>query len=329
MKKAIYIFSSGRLSRKENTIVLETEEGRKVIPISTVSELKVFGELELNKRVLEFLTKNQVPVHFFNHYGYYVGSYHPRDFVNSGLITLKQAQYFLDTEKRLYLAKSFVAGAVQNMLKNLSYYNRRGKTLTDEIREIEETSKHIGKATSIRALMQIEGEARKIYYQAFNKIVDIEGFEFDKRTKRPPQNPLNALISFGNSMLYTTALSEIYRTHLDPRIGYLHETNRRSFTLNLDISDVFKPIIVDRLIFSLLNKKQIKLKHFEEEIEYSYLNERGRRTFVSEFEEKLKTTLRYRNLGKVSYRKLIRLECYKLYKHFLDEEIYTPFVGMW
>lgn len=329
MKKAIYIFSSGRLSRKENTIVLETEEGRKVIPISTVSELKVFGELELNKRVLEFLTKNQVPVHFFNHYGYYVGSYHPRDFVNSGLITLKQAQYFLDTEKRLYLAKSFVAGAVQNMLKNLSYYNRRGKTLTDEIREIEETSKHIGKATSIRALMQIEGEARKIYYQAFNKIVDIEGFEFDKRTKRPPQNPLNALISFGNSMLYTTALSEIYRTHLDPRIGYLHETNRRSFTLNLDISDVFKPIIVDRLIFSLLNKKQIKLKHFEEEIEYSYLNERGRRIFVSEFEEKLKTTLRYRNLGKVSYRKLIRLECYKLYKHFLDEEIYTPFVGMW
>jgi len=329
MKKAIYIFSNGRLTRKENTISLETEEGRKVIPINTVSEIKAFGELELNKRVLEFLTKNQVPIHFFNHYGYYVGSYYPRESTNSGLITLKQAQHYLDQNKRLYLAKSFVVGAVQNMLNNLSYYNRRGKSLEEEIRTVEEALEEIGKADSISNLMQMEGEVRKVYYKAFNKIVDLEGFEFERRTKRPPQNPINAMISFGNSMLYTTALSEIYRTHLDPRIGYLHETNQRSFTLNLDLSEVFKPIVVDRVIFSLLNKKQIKLKHFEEEVGYSYLNEQGRKIFVAEFEEKLRTTLKHKNLGKVSYRKLIRLECYKLYKHFLEEEVYMPFVGSW
>ena len=329
MRKPLYIFSSGRLERRENTLSLETQEGRRVIPVNSVSEIKVFGELDLNKRALEFLTKNQIPLHFFNHYGYYIGSFYPREALNSGYITLKQAQHYLDTERRLYLAKSFVIGAVNNMLKNLQYYRRKGKELKEAIERIESKSEDISRADSIPLLMQIEGEVRKIYYGSFDEIIQTPEFSFEKRTKRPPENPLNALISFGNSLLYTTVLSEIYRTHLDPRIGYLHETNQRSFSLNLDIAEVFKPVIVDRVIFSLLNRGQIQLKHFEEEVGFSYLNERGRAIFVKEYEDKLNTTIKHRNLGKVSYRKLIRIECYKLYKHFMEEEVYIPFVGEW
>jgi CRISPR-associated protein Cas1 len=124
------------------------------------------------------------------------------------------------------------------------------------------------------------------------------------------------MISFGNSLLYTTILSEIYRTHLDPRIGYLHESNRRSFSLNLDIAEVFKPIIVDKVIFSLINKRQLDEKHFIKDIGFSHLTE-------------INTTIKYRNIGKVSYRRLLRLECYKLYKHFLGEEVYKPFTSDW
>lgn len=329
MRKPLYIFSSGRLERKENTLALETEEGRKVIPINAVSEIKVFGEIELNKRALEFLTKNQIPVHFFNHYGYYVGSYYPREVLNSGYIILKQAEHYLDKEKRLYLAKGFVVGAAMNILKNLNYYKRRGKNLDYVIESIEKKLESLKSVSLIPEVMGIEGDIKKIYYDSFEHIIQTKDFSFEKRTKRPPENPLNAMISFGNSLLYTTVLSEIYRTHLDPRIGYLHETNQKNFTLNLDIAEVFKPIIVDRVIFSLINKGQIKLKHFEEEVGFSYLNEKGRVIFVKEFEDKLNTTIKHRNLGKVSYRKLIRLECYKLYKHFIGEEIYTPFVGEW
>lgn len=329
MKKPLYIFSSGRLERRENTLSLETQEGRKVIPINSVSEIRVFGELDINKRALEFLTRNQIPVHFFNHYGYYIGSYYPREALNSGFIILKQAEHYLDREKRMYLAKGFVAGAVNNILKNLEYYRRKGKDLKETISSIEEKFKAVSSVDSIAELMQVEGEIRKTYYESFNLIIQVEGFYFDKRTKRPPENPINALISFGNSLLYTTVLSEIYRTHLDPRIGYLHETNQRSFSLNLDISEVFKPVIVDRVIFSLLNKGQMQLKHFDSDVDFSYLNDRGRSIFVKEFEDKLNTTIKHRNLGKVSYRKLIRIECYKLYKHFMDEEIYKPFVGEW
>jgi len=329
MKKPLYIFSGGRLERRENTLALETEGGRKVIPVNSVSEIKVFGELDLNKRALEFLTKNQIPVHFFNHYGYYIGSFYPRKALNSGYITLKQVEHYLDHDSRLYLARSFVAGAVNNMIRNLQYYRRRGRDVEEFIEAVDKKAKEIGKAGSTFELMQIEGDIRKIYYSSFDLIIQLPEFSFERRSKRPPQNPLNALISFGNTLLYTTVLSEIYRTHLDPRIGYLHETNQRSFTLNLDIAEVFKPIIVDRIIFSLLNKGQIQPKHFIEEVNFSYLNEKGRAIFVKEYEDKLNTTIKHRNLGKVSYRKLIRLECYKLYKHFIGEATYTPFVGEW
>jgi len=329
MKKTIYIFSDGKLKRKENTLTIETESDKKTIPINAVSDIKIFGEVELNKRVLEFLTKNKIPIHFYNHYGYYVGSYYPRESLNSGLIVLKQAEHYIDGERRLFLAKSFVVGACLNIIKNLEYYERKKGNLKPVLNIIEERLKNIKNANGINNIMQIEGEIKKEYYKAFNIIINTEEFFFDKRTKRPPQNPINALISFGNSLLYTTVLSEIYRTHLDPRIGFLHETNQRSFTLNLDIAEIFKPIVVDRVIFSLINKGQIKIKHFEEDIGFSYLTEKGRSIFIKEYEEKLSTTIRYKNLGKVSYRKLIRLECYKLYKHFLGEDTYTPFLAEW
>lgn len=330
MKKPVYIFNSGVLKRKDNTIYFEKEEEKKIIPINSVSEIHIFGEVDLNKRVLDFLTQNKIPLFFYNYYGYYIGSYYPREYLNSGLIILKQAKFYLEKEERLFLAKNFLKGAIGNILQNLNYYKKSKEEFLKEIIEkIRKLSLEIDNREDITSLMALEGEARKVYYESFNIILNSGDFFFDKRTKRPPSNPLNALISFGNSLMYTTVLGQIYRTHLDPRIGYLHEPNQRSFSLNLDIAEVFKPVIVDRIIFSLINKGQIKLNHFDENIEYSYLNEKGRRIFIKAFEEKLLTTIKYKNLGNVSYRKLIRLECYKLYKHFLEEEVYKPFVSEW
>ena len=264
MKKPIYIFNDGQLKRKDNTLLFIKENEKKVLPINAISEIHIFGEIDLNKRVLEFLTKNKVPVFFYNHYGYYIGSFYPREYLNSGLIILKQAEFYLNNEERMFLAKSFVYGAAANILKNLGYYKKsKEEYIKPYIEEILQKSKEIDSKKDIPSLMALEGEIRKKYYEAFNVVLNIGDFYFDKRTKRPPENPLNALISFGNSLIYTTILSQIYRTHLDPRIGYLHETNQRSFSLNLDLAEVFKPIIVDKVIFSLINKSQIQLKHFE------------------------------------------------------------------
>jgi CRISPR-associated protein Cas1 len=131
-------------------------------------------------------------------------------------------------------------------------------------------------------------------------------------------------------LLYTTVLSEIYKTHLDPRIGFLHTTNFRRFTLNLDVAEIFKPIIVDRIIFQILNKGMIKLNDFNAELGGLYLKEGGRKVFIEKFEERLATTIKHRNIGKdVSYRRLVRIELYKIEKYLMGEEVYEPFVSEW
>ena len=331
MSESIYIFSSGKLERKHNTIYFEDSEGgRKYVPIENTREIHIFGEVSLNKKILEYLSQNEILLHFYNYYGYYSGSFYPREHYNSGYLILKQAEHYLDEAKRLTLAKSFVQGALQNMGKVLSYYNNRGVELSPLIEKINSFSQSAEEQETVESLMAIEGNARQIYYSSFDSIVQDEDFNLESRTKRPPENRMNALISFGNSLLYTIVLSEIYKTHLDPRIGYLHTTNFRRFTLNLDVAEIFKPILVDRVIFYLLNKKMIGSENFDERVGAIYLDESGRRAFVERFEERLKTTINHSKIGRqVSYRRLIRLELYKLEKHFMGEENYAPFGAEW
>jgi len=331
MSESIYIFSNGEIKRKQNTIYFENEKGDyKYIPIENTRDIHLFGEVTLNKEILEFFTQNEVILHFYNYYGYYVGSYYPREHYNSGYMILKQAEHYLDAEKRLNLATRFVFGAILNIRKVLNYYLNRGTELSSYIDKIEELAELLDKQEDIESLMAIEGNIREVYYSSFDLIINSEDFEMDKRTKRPPENRLNALISFGNSLIYTYILSEIYKTHLDPRIGFLHTTNFRRFSLNLDIAEVFKPIIVDRIIFYILNKNMISSDDFEEKLGGIYLKESGRKVFIEKLEEKLKTTVNYRKIGReVSYRRLIRLELYKLEKHLIGDEEYEPLVSEW
>lgn len=301
------------------------------MPVETIADIQIFGELDFNKRFLEFLTQNEITMHFFNRYGYYVGSFYPREYYNSGCLILKQSEHYLDSQKRMDLARRFVSGAINNMKKVLEYYARRGvEDLSSALDKLDQYVAAVELQSSPEALMAIEGNARETYYSAFDAIIDNEDFAFAKRTRRPPQNRLNALISFGNSLLYVTVLSEIYRTHLDPRIGFLHATNFRRFSLNLDVAEIFKPIFVDRLIFSLINKNQLKARDFSSGVEGVYLSEAGRQKYIEEWEKRLRTTIDHPTLRrKVSYRRLIRLDLYKIEKHLLEDRPYEPYASRW
>lgn len=326
--EVLYIFKSGRLERKNNTLSFVTDEGeRKYIPVENVSEIYVFGEVDFNKRALEFLTEHEITLHMFNYYGYYMGSYYPREHYNSSYVLTKQVEKYLNEKERLEIAKRILEGCTKNMLKNLADYYGKIKELRDVADGIEEMLGKLKRSQNIEELMGVEANIRQAYYNAFDKIVAEPEFQFEKRTKRPPENEFNALISFGNSLLYTTVLSQIYQTHLDPRIGYLHTNNHRRFTLNLDIAEIFKPVIVDRMIFSLLNRKQITKKDFLKDMNGVFLSEKGKKTAVQEFNSRLDTTVYLDKLRRhVSYRTLIRIEAYKIEKHILDDEEYRPFV---
>ncbi|MCF6094011.1 type I-B CRISPR-associated endonuclease Cas1b [Microaerobacter geothermalis] len=335
MKKTLYIFQSGELRRKNNSLYFETDGRKKYIPVEDIGDIYIFGEVDVSKKFLEFASQKGICLHYFNRYGYYMGTFYPREHLNAGHIILKQAEHYLDTTKRILLARSFITGALRQMCQVLKYYRGRLQKGKGEIEDIlvqlqseKETANERGE--SVEELMAFEGHAREKYYKAFDYILNHPDFVFEKRSRRPPLNRLNALISFGNSICYTMVLSEIYKTYLDPRIGYLHATNFRRFSLNLDVAEIFKPIMVDRLIFTLINKKMITKKDFDKHTDGILLSEEGRKKFIVELDNRMKTTVNHRHLGKsVSYRRLIRLEIYKIQKHILDEKIYEPYQSLW
>jgi CRISP-associated protein Cas1 len=335
MKRTYYLFNDGRMSRKDNTLrfVAKDKEGKeqpaKYIPIETIDSLYVFGALDVNSALLNYLGQRHITMHFFDYYEHYTGSFMPKDYLLAGKMQILQTQAYLRNQSRMHIARKLIEGASYNMLKNLKYYDNRGKSLEEQIQAIETYSLNIIDAPDIPTLMGIEGNCRQVYYDAFDTI--IPDFTMKARVKQPPDNEINALISFGNMIAYTLTLDMIYHTQLNPTISFLHEPGYRRYSLALDISEVFKPILVDRTIFRVLNKKEIQSKHFNRKLNGCFLNETGKKTYLRAWEERLSETIKHRTLNKsVSYKHLVKLECYKIAKYILkDEPEYKPFKIWW
>lgn len=338
MKRTYYLFNPGHLERKDNTLKFtpivedangeETDGQPRYLPVENINDLYVFGSLSAKSSLYNFLGQNDIAVHFFDYYENYTGSFMPRDGLLSGRMLLAQTAHYQDKKKRITIARKFIEGAAFNMVKNLRYYDKRGRDLAPLIETIEGYANTIGNCTAVDELMGIEGNIRQTYYDAFELIIN--DFSMENRTKQPPSNEVNALISFGNMMCYSQCLRAIHQTQLNPTISYLHTPGERRYSLSLDVSEIFKPLLVDRVIFKVLNKKEIQEKHFDKKLNKCLLNQNGKKIFVKAFEERLTETIKHRDLNRsVSYKHLIKLECYKLSKHLLEMEEYQPFKMWW
>ncbi len=334
MKRTYYLFNPGRLSRKDNTLKFTPvndsgiEQKPRYLPVEQVDQLYCFGSIDANSAMYNFLGKNNIAVHYFDYYDNYTGSFMPKDGLLAGKMIIMQVKVYSSLKRRLGIAKSIVEGAAYNMLQNLKYYNRRGKVLDGYIERILELSKIVEKAKAIDELMGIEGNIRKTYYKGFNIILN--DFVMEGRNYRPPLDPVNALISFGNMMCYSQVLRSINQTQLNPTVSYLHVPGERRYSLALDIAEIFKPILVDRVIFKVLNKNMIKVNDFDPQLAKVVLKDKARKIFIKAFEERLMETIKHRSLNRnVSYKHLIKMECYKLQKDILNIEEYKPFKIWW
>ena len=321
-----YITSMGELLRKDNSLCFRKNGKNIYIPIENTKEIYCLNEISINSKLLDFFGKNNIVVHFFNFYGGYSGSFYPKNQYNSGKLLVKQVEKFKNN--RIEIAKAIVKGIGANIDEVLYHYYKHGKSevkdCIDWIRE--DLYKLVDKTENIKELLAYEGEIWMRFYSMFQYFIN-EDFILNKRVKRPPDNPINALISFGNTLLYTKTISAIYRTHLDQRISFLHEPSEGRFSLSLDISEVFKPVIVYKTIFDLVNNKRIQVaKHFEKSLNYCILNEEGRQIFIESFENRIESTFLHTKLNrKISYRTAIKLDCYKLIKNILENKEFIPF----
>jgi CRISPR-associated protein Cas1 len=326
------VFADGDLKRNEGTLRIDTAEGgTEFLPVESIDTLYLHGQITFNTRALGLLNEHGIPVHVFGWNDYYRGSYLPKRNHVSGNTVVEQVRAYDDFERRLPIGRKIVAASIHNMRVNVRYYDGKRGDFTSELNRLESLKERArtDKLADVEELRGIEATARKAYYRCFDAILR-DPFELTRREYNPPTNEANALISFLNGMVYTTCVSAIRQTALDPTVGYVHAPGERRFTLSLDIADIFRPILADRVTFRVVNRQQLGIEDFETELEGCLLTEAGRMTVLKEFEQTLDETVEHPRLKrKVSYKTLVQTDVYSLKKHVLTDEPYRPTERWW
>lgn len=177
MKKVVYLYKSGNLKRKDDSLVLETKGKADYIPIEQVDMIICFSEVSLNKRVLALLNKYEVSILFYNFYGNYIGRYAPKDY-KDGRVLVNQVNKYRDESQRLCISKSILKASIKNMLSVLKYYRKKGKNLDELIRKLEDLVGMASDIETMNELMLIEANAKQTYYKMFDVVLENEAFKF-------------------------------------------------------------------------------------------------------------------------------------------------------
>jgi len=317
--ETLFITKTAQFKQKDNTVYFQTGGKKRTLPINRIAHIVLLSESTLTTKLLAICSKNQVRISFFDHYGYFKGAFEPSPESPSGKVKLAQASFVLDEPNRLSLAKEILFGAFHNMEANLKYYAFRGKT---ELRIVIENLKKISfkllSASNIPSIMGFEGNYHQIYFNAWSKI-DTQ-LDFGKRIRRPPNNPINCLISFFNQLTYTVVRHELAKTHLDETFSFLHSPSSGRSSLSLDLAEIFKPILSDGLIFRLVRKGILDSSWFEEHDSVCLLSETGRRNATQQFSIRIEEKIESRSYREWIYRQALAIE-----KHVLEVEEYQSF----
>jgi len=322
-----FLMVAGRVRRESNNLKFDRYDedynvvSTKPLPIKGIDEIYILAKVDLDSYTIAFIADNNILLHFFSPFQSFRGNFFPStsNSVNkSGFVLLQQLRAFDDEVHRLYLAKQITKAHFINGANNCKRYKIEF--------DVEQYLKTLDSAKTINDIMTTEGAFQKNYYQAWNKIIKNQRvFKFVKRTKRPPTDKINCLISYVNTRIYNIVLSEIYKTELDPRIGFLHEPNYRALSLHLDIAEIFKPILGDNIIFWLLNNGEITAKSFQ--------TNSGRIRFTNEAIKKIEQNIIKKmttqiTIGeqRLTWRQVIRREVNRIKRNVVETSEYEPFI---
>lgn len=330
MKQTIYLYRSGHLKRQDDSLVLiDKQDNKTYIPIQQIDQIICFAELDLNKRVISLLNQYGISILFYNFYGQYIGGYFPKERKN-GKILFQQVQSVNDYQSRFNIAMKIIFSSIHNELAVIKYYRKKGIELEDVVRKLDNILNGLVRAKTIDDLLIYEAQAKQIYYLSFDRILNDEHFFFKNRSKNPPKNEVNALLSYGYSLLYAHYSAVLFRSSLHPQLSYIHSLDKSYDALKYDLSDIMKPVIVDRMVLRLIRKKQIHLDMFEfKEDGACYLNKKGVTFFAKMFDQQLHSTIIIDNKS-YAYKSLISREVHLLSNYLKGKtKRYSPFLMRW
>lgn len=323
-----HIIQDGILSKKDFHLLFENENTKRLIPVDIMDNLNIYSDVIFSSNFFNFANREAFNVNLFNYRGENIGRFVPAKNKRNIRLELAQLKLFFNDKERLRIAKKIENASIFNLRATLRYYFRRinNKELKEVIDFLTGQLKRINEANNINTLMMYEAQARQKYYSTFKQIINEPEFRFIQRTRRPPKDPINALISFANTLLYNRFANEIFKTNLDIKLGILHSAYKRNENLNLDLADIYKPIIADRIIFTMINRKMLDAKRDFMFMENGgvYLGPSAKRQMISQFEKKLSQKVNV-NGKRLTYGELMRKELKNLEKYLLRNEKYQPY----
>ncbi len=335
--------------RGEGGVVLVPASKRR-IPLIKVDEVIVIGDITITAAAMYMLLDKNIEVHFLDGIGRFKGRLTPGLPKNS-LLRLAQHRAHNDMCKRCELARRFVTGKLSNQRTMLQRYNRRQgdalfdqgiALLTSNIRQLATLSTTVTaqpqvlasgdsgiEGTPLEAILGLEGSGSAAYFECFgHMLADREQWPFAGRFKRPPTDPVNALLSYGYALLTAHVGSAVQIVGFDQFVGYLHSSVYGRPALALDLMEEFRPIIVDSVVLTLLNNRMLTKDDFHVDLGAYRLKKEPRKIFLKRLEDRLNEEITHPIFNyRVTYRRCIEMQA-RLVAKYLTGEIaeYPPFI---
>ena len=326
----LYVQTPGSRVRKDGErLVVESEDDKVEVPILSVSQVALFGPVSITTPTIHALMRQEIPLAWFTTGGWYLG--HSAGVAN-GNIAVREAQFKVafDEKRRLSFSRELVSAKVQNS-RTMLRRNWRGdidsKTKRDALVRLKSLAKKAKQAKSEQILLGIEGEAAAVYFASFPNLLvaseddRVANFSFQTRNRRPPTDPVNAMLSLAYSMLTRLFSVSISVTGLDPCMGLYHRTRHGRPALALDLMEPFRPIVADSCVIQAINNGEVKVKDFIFNGPACSLQPGGRKSFIGIFERRLEQETTHPVFGyRVSMRRLIEVQV-RLLARYLQNEI--------
>ena len=326
----LYVTQQGAILKKvsRRLSVYKGQEKIAEVPAIKVDRVMLFGNIQVTAQAVAFLLDSGIDMCYLSSKGRYRGRLAAAESKN---VILRVAQYerYLDDDFQLEISKSLVEAKIKSALGIIRRHRRHYPELdfSQEVALLNDALGSIGVQTQVSSLLGVEGHATAVYFRAFGRMFRRAEMSFTKRTRRPPKDPVNALLSFGYTLVTNEILSFLFAVGFDPYIGHYHSLVYGRPSLALDITEEFRHPVVDRFTLYLVNNGVISSEDFDNRDEEGFLlTQDALKRYFENYEKRINNTFRDESTGEnVSYRSLFRRQAYRLARSTQTGEPYEPY----
>jgi len=316
---------------RETIVIKQGDEKLGQFPALTVGNILCFGQVSVSPFLMGYCGEQGIGLAFYTEYGKFLARVQGKQ---TGNVLLRRAQYrWADNEeKSVSIARLLVAAKIANSRSVLMREVRNhgdNKLLSEAIDKLATSLRRAQHAKAVAEAMGIEGDAAAAYFGVFNELLRGSGFVFGGRVRRPPTDPVNALLSFVYSLITNECASALQGVGLDPYVGFLHQDRPGRVSLALDLLEEFRAPWADRFVLTLINRRQIQLQDFVTEASGAVrLTDDARKVLLTSYQERKQTEIMHPYLEEsIPIGLLPHCQAMLLARHIRgDTEFYPPYL---